>query len=230
MDNSSTSLKFIRDVQSIRPLMLAALDQGTENAIPRIDVEVTFRTDRPQERGGEKVIDWSFQIGGQEIDFRATNPQGTWQVGAPIMVNFRWAQDAESLPIPDPRKPSLSVSDFTATYSYVGRWSLIRLIKGHSVYQGDYRKISGPRPQVLEFQIPTAFNPECYRGDKPLPIERRSEEAKVYLRVALKEPGKIIKGAKDNVSAQKATLLSVPIFPVEAPLLEVRPNQRSRRE
>lgn len=230
MDNSSTALKFIRDVQSIRPLMLATLDQGTENAIPRIDVEVAFRTDRPQERGGEKVIDWSFQIGGQEIDFRATNPQGTWQVGAPIMVNFRWAQDAESLPIPDPRKSSLSVSDFTATYSYVGRWSLIRLIKGHSVYQGDYRKISGPHPQVLEFQIPTAFNPECYRGDKPLPIERRSEEAKVYLRVALKEPGKIIKGAKDNVSAQKATLLSVPVFPVEAPLLDVRLNQRSRRE
>ncbi|MBL9029153.1 MAG: hypothetical protein JNK42_01615 [Caedimonas sp.] len=244
-NREAEALKFIRDVQSVRPLMLAALNQGPEGIIPHIDVEVEFRTDRSQEKGGEKVIDWSFQIGGQEIDFRAPHPQGTWQIGSPVMVNFRWAQDAESVPIADPKKPSLSVSDLTATYSYVGPWSLIRLIKEHGVYEGDYRKASGPRPQVLKFQIPTVLspNPERHSGIKTLPGEGRREETRVYLRLALKEPRKAAKGtnkesaAKENAThskesaakertgsaaAQKATLLSIPRFPAEAPLLEPR--------
>ncbi|MGI4852135.1 MAG: type VI secretion protein IcmF/TssM N-terminal domain-containing protein [Janthinobacterium lividum] len=245
-DGDGSVKKFIQSIESIKPLMLATLDLGNQDLVPRIDVDVEFRTDRCQEKGGEKIIDWGLQIGGQNTDFLDQKVTNTWEVGKPIVVSLRWAQDAANLPIADPRKPFLSVTDSTANFTYTGRWSLIRLIKEHSVQWYD-QSSSGAQAQILEFKIPTAFNVQAYQGHEPLPYERRSEEAKVYLRILLKEPAKVIKNLKEddtNVNAkndkadqakqakempksdrvEKPKVLSIPHFPVMAPVIHAKPS------
>ena len=238
--------KFIQEIESIKPLMLATLDLGQQDFVPRIDMEVEFRTDRCQEKGGERIIDWGLQVGGQKTDFLDQKMVNTWDVGKPIVVSFRWAQDAVTQPLADPRKPFLSVTDTTANFTYTGRWSLIRLIKEHSV-QWHTRPFSGAQPQILEFKIPTVFTLQNNFGQTPLPYERKSDETKVYVRLLLKEPAKLIKGGQENTDdslvkhgkmnsskeandsskmtqkIEKPKVLSVPRFPVMAPLIHVKP-------
>ena len=236
------TVAFLQDIRKLRPLMMAALDPGTEGASAPLAFDVSFRSDRAWEKGGDKIIDWRFSVGGQEIKFWQDRFQGQWHIGDPIHVDFKWAQDAENLPIADPRKPALSVAEGTATYTYTGRWSLLRLLKAHGTSpKQEIGLINAPQVQRLEFILPTAFNPNRYRGKEPLPVERRSEESQVYLRLALRESVKLEKTDSTLSSSvpsaltpnkappfattpkvSKPSLLTVSRFPVQAPLLEKR--------
>jgi type VI secretion system protein ImpL len=212
--------QFIRQVESVRPLMLAALDRGMANQIPAIKLQVAFRTDRHLETGGDKIIDWVMDFGDRKIDFRGNDAIAQWQVGAPVSVDLRWAIDSDSIPVGDPRNPALSVIGPKATFSYQGRWSLIRLIREHAVPLSRDDFSDKPQPQVLEFQIPTAYSPACYTGKPPLEMDRKSQPARVFCRIDLQVPVKGDKAAEEGVAARQMLTLAVPRFPTQAPLIE----------
>lgn len=219
--NAQDSLKeFIRKVESIRPLMLASLDRGMTQQIPEIRLDIQFRTNRDQEIGGDKIIDWSVDFGTQRIGYRDTDRQTSWRVGAPVDIHFRWALDSDSIPVPDPRLPQLEIFGTDAVFSYRGRWSLIRLIREHASPISTYNVSDSPGPQILAFVVPTAYNQACYQGHPPLLMDRKSESARVYCQLNLHIPIKDEIDAESGISAQKVKQLAVPRFPYEAPVVD----------
>lgn len=217
------AMRFIKDIQSIRSLMLAAIDQGPEQTPSKIDFDVSFRTDRKREAGGDKIIDWSLQVGAQTLDFRQKNLTASWSMGMPIIVDLRWAIDGDLSPLSDPRQPSLTVIGPKASFAYTGRWSLIKLIKEHISYETEPSTSKTPPSSLLEFIIPTTCKLESSQEDNPLAMERKTTDSRVYLRIALRDTDKPKKGEK-NTSHEKTPAklkyISLPRFPVQAPLLD----------
>lgn len=219
----SEAIRFIKDIQSIRALMLAALDQGPDQEPSKIDFDVSFRTDRKREAGGDKIIDWSIQVGAQTLDFRQKNLRTSWTMGMPIIVDLRWAIDGDLAPLSDPRQPSLTVIGPKASFAYTGRWSLIKLIKEHISYESEPSTAKTSPSSLLEFIIPTTCRLGCSQENNPLAMERKTTDSRVYLRIALYDADKPKKGEK-NTSHEKAPpklkYISLPRFPVQAPLLD----------
>ncbi|AIL13380.1 hypothetical protein IM40_07540 [Candidatus Paracaedimonas acanthamoebae] len=219
----SEAIRFIKDIQSIRTLMLAAIDQGLEQAPSKVDFDVSFRTDRKREAGGDKIIDWSMQVGAQILDFRQKNLSASWSMGMPIIVDLRWAMDGDLSPLSDPRRPSLTVIGPKASFAYTGRWSLIKLIKEHVSYESEPSSAKTSPSSLLEFVIPTTCRLGCSQEDNPLAMERKTTDSRVYLRIALHDTDKPKKGEKNTSHEkvpQKLKCIALPRFPVQAPLLD----------
>lgn len=225
-DNSVSA--FIKHIESIRPLMLAALNRGEDNHIPQISFDVHFRSDRDRERGGDKVIDWAVHVGSSEINFMDKHLTGVWNVGAAIDMKFQFASDADIVPINDSRHRALSVIGHRANFNYTGRWALIRLLRAHMIPESRYDQSDHPLPLILEFQIPTVFAPSCFRMHPPLLANRKSEEAKLYCRFTLHAQEKGLVNSKDPLSAKAAKVISIPRFPDRAPIVELIHLKRSR--
>jgi hypothetical protein len=51
-----------------------------------------------------------------------------WASGAPITVKMRWALGSSYRPTTDPEQPFLSVDPQSATYTFKGCWSLLRML------------------------------------------------------------------------------------------------------
>jgi type VI secretion system protein ImpL len=217
--------KFIREIESIRPLMLASLDAGSDKHIPAVTLNATFRTDRHREQGGDHIIDWSLTIAGEALSMQ--NPSGSveWRIGRPIDMMVKWAQNGEIIPLPDSRLPSLTVSGPHALFSYEGRWALARLLRDHVTPEATFNKDASASAHLLEFAIPTAFNPNCYRRHEALPPASPNQPARLYMRLTMAVP---VMTAVENatpkehkpetVSSKKLQPLSVPSFPYHAPL------------
>lgn len=230
LTNAQDSLtEFINKVDSVRPLMLASLDRGMNKQVPQINLDVSFRTNRDEERGGDKILDWSMDFGNNLIDFRNKDLSGYWQVGAPVDVELTWAADSDSVPLGDPRNPALEVVGPKALFSYRGRWSLIRLIREHATDQSRLDRSKNPGPQILEFVVPTAYNKSCYQGEPPLMMDRKSETARVYCQLDMHIPVVAEVDASTGVSLKDVKRLAVPRFPYEAPVVDVIPAKRIRR-
>ncbi|MBP6985540.1 MAG: hypothetical protein KBB83_02985 [Alphaproteobacteria bacterium] len=208
--------EFLRQIEIIRPLLQAALDGNMSMHLPKLDVEISFRTDRNREMGGEKIIDWSLAIGGKVLDFWDDKRAGEWRPGEAVSVDLQWAANGDVYPLKDPTNPSLQVTGNLARFKYTGRWSLIRLVKGHAT---DVVKFSQKTPISLEFKIPTGFIDN--RKDV-IRDESVDGLAKVYLQLSLSVPSKPV--LKDDKSAPKeevvpAKPLTVPLFPATAPVM-----------
>ena len=228
--NAQDSLQeFIRKVESVRPIMLASLDQGMKKQIPEVSLDIHFRTNRDQEIGGDKIIDWAIDFGERRIDYRGQNNKTAWHVGAPVDVSFRWALDANNIPIADPQSPNLEVFGSKAVFSYRGRWSLIRLLREHATPTSTYNVSESPGPQILSFVIPTAYHQSCYQGKPPLLMDRKSESARVYCQLSLHIPVTDEIDADSGISAQRAQQLAVPRFPYAAPVVDRLKLKKRRR-
>ncbi len=222
-DTESEALRFIKNIQSIRALMLAALDQGPGQELSRIDFEILFRTERKREVGGDKIIDWSMQVGSQSLDFRQKNTKASWSMGMPILVDFRWALDGDQTPLSDPRQPSLTVVGPKASFAYTGRWSLIKLIKQHISYESEVLSPKGLPNSLLEFTIPTTCRLDFNQENNELVMERKTADSRIYLRLGLYEadkPKKEEKNAAQTKAPAKLKYISLPRFPIQAPLLD----------
>lgn len=228
--NAQDSLQeFIREVESVRPLMLASLDQGMKKQIPEISLDIQFRTNRDQEVGGDKIIDWSVDFGTRRVGYRDQNKKASWRVGAPVDMSFRWALDSDNVPVTDPRTPQLEVFGTKAVFSYRGRWSLIRLIREHATPVSTFNASQTPGPQILSFVVPTAYNQACYQGKPPLLMDRKSESARVYCQLSMHIPVKDEIDAESGISAKKVQQLAVPRFPYEAPVVDRTKLKKHRR-
>lgn len=217
------SIRFIKDIQSIRSLMLAAIDQAPGQEPSKVDFEVSFRTDRNREVGGDKIIDWSMQVGAQNLVFRQKNLRASWSMGMPIIVDLRWAIDGDLTPLPDPRQSSLTVVGPKASFAYTGRWSLIKLIKNHMSYESDLFKAQNSPSSLLEFIVPTTYRRDCPQENNSLEMDRKTTDSRVYLRIALHDTNKPKKGEKatsSTKSSSKIKYVTLPRFPIQAPLLD----------
>ncbi|MFN7365260.1 MAG: type VI secretion system protein [Alphaproteobacteria bacterium] len=221
---------FISKIESVRPLMLASLDKGTDKQIPNVKVDVAFRTNRQEERGGNKIIDWSMDFGTGQIDFRGTELTGKWRVGAPVDVNLTWALDSDNVPISDPRNPSLDVVGPNAIFSYEGRWALIRLVREHATDEGKFDQSLTPAPLTLEFLVPTAYNKACYQGDPPLKMDRKSEPARVYCQLSMHIPVTSQLEGPDGLTVTELKRIGMPRFPYEAPVVDPLPLKRRKQD
>ena len=136
-------------------------------------MDIQFRTNRDQEIGGDKIIDWSVDFGTRRVGYRDQNKKASWRVGAPVDMSFRWALDSDNVPVTDPRTPQLEIFGTKAVFSYRGRWSLIRLIREHATPVSTFNASETPGPQILSFVVPTAYNQACYQGKPPLLMDRK---------------------------------------------------------
>lgn len=217
--------QFIKDITSIRPLMLSAIDSENKDHISKVNLLASFRTDQEREQGGENIIDWSMRVANSVTTMRNNTPIVEWRVGMPIDMMIKWARNGETVPLADPRLEKLNVLGSHAIFSYHGRWALARLLREHVLPESAFDTDGVPGSQVLEFSIPTAFNPNCYRGKTVMPFERKSEPARLYMRLTMGTPVKIDLGKEGAVSStgdDKNRTFPVPRFPHYSPQYQKR--------
>ena len=208
---------------SIRPLMLSAMDSSNSDQIAKVNLLASFRSDQDREHGGENIIDWSMNIANAVSTMRDSSPIVEWRVGMPINMMIKWAKNGETVPLPDPRLKTLNVLGNHAIFSYSGRWSLVRLLREHVLPESAMDNDGNPGAQLLEFMIPTAFNPNCYRGKTVMPFERKSQPVKIYMRLTMGTPVEPPKdGELPPPGEEKNTTVAVPSFPYRAPLYQKR--------
>jgi type VI secretion system protein ImpL len=204
---------FIRDVQSVRDLTLSASDYETRAKKSNgLKLDVTFRSDRNREVGGDKIIDWTMESGEDQVDLRSDTHTLSWLSGDPVGVDLRWAHNSDVVPLDDDTQANLSTMGTTATFDYTGRWALIALIRQHLARGNE--AIGKPSPLLLEFMVPT--RPRCEPHMVESVKDTKTSTAHVFVRMAIKAPPK--EGDDDKkVNLGQPKLLGVPHFPYHAP-------------
>jgi type VI secretion system protein ImpL len=215
--------KFRNDIENIRPLMLAMVPGSPSSSSPTValKLQVAFRTDRQLETGGDKIIEWAITIGERKLDWRHPEATTLWKVGMPVDVNLRWALDADRVPVADPQQPSLRVEGPKAIFTYRGHWGLIRLLKTHGTPDHNpyyYPENMGQKPHVLAFQVPTAYQPACYRGSSSPTLNQKGETTRVFCRLTLQSA--VQRDKNTDVPLKVLPVLSPLTFPIKAPMVE----------
>lgn len=178
---------------------LAPLVPTEENTPAGYDVAVEFRANQGAEIQGNKVIDWSLEIGRQRLSLRDTPKPLRWEPGQPITLTLRLAKDGQFSPLADPKQPALSVDGKTVTLRFADAWSLFNLIGR----QREAEARNDGRSQLLRVEFPLQMDSPAVPANgtatqgtaQPLPATLKPAEvgenrAKVYLRLTLSPPGK----------------------------------------
>lgn len=210
-------LKFIENLESIKPLMMASVDLGDGMVASKIDIAAQFLTDRTRSVGSKDIIDWSMNIAGSPL-VMGQEGVAVWKVGLPIDMRIKWAQNGETFPMADPRLSEMNVAGSNALFEYDGRWALARLLREHVTQDTEFSVDGGAGSLLLQFDIPTTFNPNCYRAQGVMPFERKSTPARLFMRLVLNIPVKPKEGEKDTAGKSKILTMPMPSFPSRAPL------------
>lgn len=178
---------------------LVPLVPAEENTPAGYDVAVEFRANQGAEIQGNKVIDWSLEIGRQRLSLRDTPKPLRWEPGQPITLTLRLAKDGQFSPLADPKQPALSVDGKTVTLRFADAWSLFNLIGR----QREAEARNDGRSQLLRVEFPLQMDSPAVPANgtatqgtaQPLPATLKPAEvgenrAKVYLRLTLSPPGK----------------------------------------
>jgi type VI secretion system protein ImpL len=176
---------------------LAPLYPSEEGAAAGYEVAVEFRVNQGAELEGNKVIDWTLDIGGQQLRWRDPPKTLRWEPGTPVTLTLRLAKDSPVLPVSDPGQAAMHVEGKAVVYRYADPWALLTMIQRHREAESATR--SDTRAQLLRLEFPlAAASPE----GRALGGDGRS---RVYLRLALSPVGK------------KAPVAWPGLFPVRAP-------------
>lgn len=197
------ALGFLSQMAGIRPVFAAFLAGAQKNPVPAFDFVVNFRVNQSKEIEGNQVIDWGLDVGQQSFQYRAKQNTGHWQLGDPVRVSLRFADDSPLVPTVDSSQAATTVHQRTVSFEYTGAWSLLRLLAEHKPNISEFDRGTDPAPQTLSFYVPTA-------PDRTLPQPKNGTAAgqvRVYIQVTI-----VPVGAKDGVN--------VPLpFPSQAPVL-----------
>lgn len=188
--------RFVDQFERAR-IFLAALYPADEGAVPGYDVAVEFRANPQSEVAGNKIIEWSLEIGGQVITHRDAPRVLRWEYRTPITVSMRLAKNSLTSPLADDQQPEMNVDGKLVKYSFTDPWSLLSMIQRQRESDGAGRV--DKRSVLLRWEFPTttlADNPNAPA------IDGRS---KVYLRLVISPVGK------------KTPLIWPGSFPVKAP-------------
>ena len=162
------------------------------------DVTVEFRSNVTAEIEGNKIIDWSLEMGDQVVKLRDGPRSLAWKHGSPIALVLRIAKDSPLVARADPQQPLLETDGQVITYRFSDPWALFTLLQRHRDVESSARQEG--RSALLKFEFPlVAQNP----GDAAMaPAGGR---ARVFMRLTVTPAG-------------KKTPLAWPVsFPVRAP-------------
>lgn len=169
----------------------------TEDTTPiGYDVVVEFRANQSAEIQGNKVIDWTLEIGRQRLSLRDVPKPLRWEPGQAVTLTLRLAKDGQVSPLADVKQPALSVDGKTLTLRYADAWSLFNLIGR----QREAEARNDGRSQLLRLEFPLQLDTLATAGATPpsrssgaalaKPTETNDTRARVYLRLTLSPPGK----------------------------------------
>jgi len=192
----------------LAPLASGAAGQAVGPAAYQVGAE--FRVNRPREVEANQIIEWALRIGVQELRMGEETASINWRPGDPVSLRLRWARDGSMLPQPAGDQPY--VDGLTATFTYDGRWALLRLLQAHRASFQDFGQGGDRQPHTLRFDIPTApagLEP----GARPV-LTQPTAEARVFVRVSLSSEAP----AGDTKQPPRRRHV-LPAFPAKAPAL-----------
>ena len=193
--------RFIEQTSILRTFLAPLLPQDDMAILQGYDISVEYRVNQSAEIDGNKIVDWSLEVGDQVLKLRDQQRSVHWRPGQPITFNLRWAKDAPGGPIIDGASQHMSVDGKTVSYRFNGDWALIKLLKLHGASPEAPSRME-LRPHLLKFEFATV-------GVGALPGGRASmsdSRVRVFIRAL------IMPGAKKDI-------LMIPIFPVDVPAL-----------
>ncbi|MEP6790464.1 MAG: type VI secretion system protein [Ramlibacter sp.] len=176
---------------------LSPLYPAEEGAPAGYDVVAEFRANQPAEIEGNKVIDWTLEIGGQVVRLREPPKVVRWEPGTPVTLTLRLAKDSPATPVNDVNQPAMQVEGKAVVFRFNDPWALLTMIQRQREPDGAAR--ADGRSQLLRMEFPLAVASD---DSKAPPLEGRS---RVYLRLTLSPVGK------------KTPLAWPGLFPVRAP-------------
>lgn len=183
-DATDEVLRFIQQVERMRPLFAPLITAEDENPDLVLDIEFEFRENRENEVNGNQIIEWFAQVADVRIGHR-DNKRGTqWRTNDNVSVCFRWAKDAMFLPAVNQRSEAARVNGRTACYAYQGKFSLFRIISAHAATPADRGRRSFLRPHTLRFETETTLGNAPQDNASLLVTDTR-----VYIRLGLMLPG-----------------------------------------
>jgi len=189
--------RFVGQFGLVRDL-LAPLYPSEEGTATGYDLSVEFRSNTPAEIEGNKIIEWSLEVGDQVLKQRDTPRTLRWQYGTPVALVLRLAKDSPLAARADGQQPALATDGQTVSFRFADPWALFTLIQRQR--DQDILHRQDGRSQLLKFEFPLT---PVAAGDTALtPAGGR---ARVYLRMALSPAGK------------KTPLLWPSVFPTRAP-------------
>lgn len=206
---------FLNQLDEVRGFFSGLLSEADRSAAPVYTVNIDFRVNRAREVNANQVIEWRAEVNGQERTVRSSDQALRWSLGDPISLSFRWADSAPLTPAASGSSSSggsvsrggagagvglgaLRVTGRTASLEFNNLWSLIDLVRRQSARAEDFQDLVDPRPHTLRFDIPTRP-----RQGGQISI------SKLFIRTQI-----------SVLEAGKATPVTVPPFPVSAPLLD----------
>jgi type VI secretion system protein ImpL len=173
--------RFLDQFERSRAFLLP-LVPGEDGSAGGWDLAVEFRAHPQGELEGNKVIDWSIDVGSQHLGWRDPPRPLRWEPGQPVTLNWRFAKDGPAQPRPDERQPALRVEQRSVSMRYADHWALLNLLLRHRDGEGSGR--ADGRSQLLRVEIPLTLQPDAPGA---APTEGR---ARLYLRLTLSPPGK----------------------------------------
>lgn len=188
--------RFSEQMERVRAFM-APLYPPEDGMVAGYDLSVEFRANQAGEMEGNKVIDWSLDVGPQTLKLRDAPRLLRWEPGMPVTLTLRLAKDIPGNALPDPQQNAMGVDGKTVSYRYTDTWSLIRMVQRQR--EADPTGRGDLRTQLLRMEFPIGTGTEPGKGSQP------DVRAKVYLRLTLYPVG-------------KRTPMTWPVaFPIRAP-------------
>lgn len=159
---------------------LAPLYPAEEGALTGLDLAVEFRANQMGEVEGNKIIDWTLEVGNQRLSLRDPVKPLRWEPGQSIQLSLRLAKDGPVSLRPQERRKGITIDGKTVTFKYADAWSLLSLFNQHR--EADAR--GDGRSQLLKFEFPLIFATE------PSVDNAKETLARVYLRLTVSPAGK----------------------------------------
>ncbi|HSV29179.1 MAG TPA: hypothetical protein VLL76_06460, partial [Candidatus Omnitrophota bacterium] len=173
------------------------------------EVKADFRTNADRDLGGNQVIEWVLDLGGdQRLSSLDAKRIATWTAGQPVRLSVRFARNAPTIPAADPRG-RYRVDGPVATWEYKDPWALLSLLAEHAPAPNRVNELPDRKPHVLRLAVALGRNPDAASG-----AAMDAPTAELFLRLGLTSltriPGK--PEQKDSVT--------LPTFPPSAPAVD----------
>ncbi|MBV9506521.1 MAG: hypothetical protein JO323_16130 [Acidobacteriia bacterium] len=196
------ALGFLSQITAIRPVFASLLAKSDKDPILGFDIAVKFGVNRNKEIEGNQIIDWSLDVGRHNIEYQAKEKTGHWDLGDPIKITLRFADDSPSVPVKDDSQSAMNVHQRTVTFEYTDAWSLFRLLLEHKPSSVEFSQGVDPTPHTLSFYIATIPDRRL-----PQPKGGAAGQVRIYMQI-------------DIVPAGMKNSVTVPLpFPMQAPSL-----------
>lgn len=194
------ALKFYEDIKEIKKLFTTITSKANDG-IRGFDLDIKFRVNQQKEIFGNRIIDWTINVGSDSLSIRDEKKTLRWSIGDKITLSFRFAADTPVSPISNKSDPYYQASKKTASFVYEGQWSIFDLIQIHRLE--NIKDFKNRTDQYLMFEFPLVVNNtqnEIFRDSK--------SNARIYMMMNLIDPV-----SKKQISWPKN-------FPVKPPVLK----------